>query len=166
MKKGKSGTIHLNAELRNVFNPPSTSKNETKVGNLKFRVGEKVIQTKNRKEIKNGDVGNITAIAKGKITVMYPNNRKVEYSEKDADELLPAWAISVHRSQGSDYPVAVIPMFDESQIMLNKNLLYTGVTRGKKLVIIIGQKNVIKLAAETDGVRRMTTLRQRLALAA
>lgn len=167
MKKGKSGTIHFNAQLRNLFNPPSIEKAETKVGNLELRVGEKVIQTKNRKEIKNGDVGRITGISKGgSISVTYPNNATVEYSKQDRDQILPAWAISVHRSQGSDYPVAIIPMLDESKIMLNRNLLYTGVTRGKKLVIIIGQKKVIKSAAQTDGSLRMTTLRQRLSTAA
>jgi exodeoxyribonuclease V alpha subunit len=165
MKKGETGTISLNAKLRNVFNPPSKEKNEIQGGTLKLRVGEKVIQTKNRKEIKNGDVGKITSISGSKrtITVEYPNNTTVEYSKEETNQLLPAWAISVHRSQGSDYPVAIVPMFDESKIMLNRNLLYTGITRGKKLVIIIGQKEIVNLAAQMDGVSRMTTLRERLA---
>lgn len=163
MKKGKIGTIAVNAELRDLFNPPSVNKNETRLGKLQFRVGEKVIQTKNRTEVKNGDVGTIEAISNGKVRVKYPNGITVEYSQQEAEQLLPAWAISVHRSQGSDYPVAIVPMFDESQAMMNRNLLYTGVTRAKKIAIIIGQGSAIAKAAQTDGVVRMTTLCQRLA---
>ena len=163
MKKGQIGTIAVNAELRDIFNPPSVDKNEIRVGTIHFRVGEKVIQTKNRTEVKNGDVGTIESISNGKIVVKYIKDTRVEYSKQDISQLLPAWAISVHRSQGSDYPVAIVPMFDESQRMMNRNLLYTAVTRAKRIAIIIGSKNAIAMAAKTDGVVRMTTLRQRLA---
>lgn len=162
MKKGNIGTIEVNKALRDLLNPPSSHKTEIEVDGLQFRVGERVIQTKNRKEVKNGDVGTIESISNGNIKIKFPKEIEVEYTHQTVNQLLPAWCISTHKSQGSEYPVAIIPMFEQSKNMMNRNWLYTAITRAKKLAIIVGQASTIEMAAKTDGVVRTTMLSRRL----
>ena len=116
-----------------------------------FRVGDKVIQTENNydKEVFNGDIGQIVRIdaADRELMVRY-DDREVPYDFNELDEIALAYAVTIHKSQGSEYPVVVIPMFMQHYLMLSRNLLYTGLTRARKLVILVGSQKAIGLAVK------------------
>ncbi len=159
VKKGVTGVNNLNKILQNLLNPPSKNKAERKQGDIIFREGDKVMQIKNNYDLEwtdidksypgsgifNGDVGYIEKINPDfqTVTIIF-DDRRAEYSFKDLSELSLAYAITVHKSQGNEFPVVIIPMFKAPDMLLSRNLLYTGVTRAKSLVVLVGDKNVMQ----------------------
>ena len=158
MRKGLLGVERLNGILQQYLNPPDKSKREKEHGDMVFREGDKVMQTKNNYQLEweirtkfgltvdkgmgifNGDMGIITEINDfaETMTVEFDEGRKVEYSYKLLDELELAYAITIHKSQGSEYPAVVIPLLSGPSMLMNRNLLYTAVTRARKCVTLVG----------------------------
>ncbi len=163
MHRGASGTIALNEALQNALNPEGPS---VKLGQRLFRLGDKVMQLKNDydREVYNGDVGVIYKVdAEARKLGVRFDDREVAYQEGDLEELVLAYATSIHKSQGSEYPAVVIPFTMNHFVMLSRNLLYTAVTRGKRLVVIVGDKRALSLSlAEIRKEARSTGLAARL----
>jgi exodeoxyribonuclease V alpha subunit len=164
MNRGGLGARSLNIELQQALNAES----EPKISRFgwSFAPGDKVIQTVNNydKEVFNGDIGRISAIdtEEGLITIDF-DGRQVDYEFGELDEVALAYATSVHKAQGSEYPVVVMPLSTQHYMLLERNLLYTGVTRGKQLVVIIGQKKALAMAVKTiRSTHRLTNLAARL----
>jgi exodeoxyribonuclease V alpha subunit len=166
MNRSDLGARALNVRLQEVLNPPRPGPAVERFG-WTFRVGDKVIQTANdyQKEVFNGDIGRVAAIdeAERELTVDY-DGRPVAYDFGELDELALAYALSTHKSQGSEYPAVVIPLHMQHFMMLQRNLLYTAITRGKKLVVLVGSRKALATAVERqDTNRRYTALARRLA---
>ena len=164
MNRGGLGARSLNVILQEVLNGTPGPK-ITRFGTT-FAPGDKVIQMRNNydKDVFNGDIGTVSSIdeEEGLLYIDYDNNL-VEYEFSELDEVSLAYAISIHKSQGSEYPVVVIPVSTQHYTMLARNLLYTGVTRGKKLVILIGQKKAVYMAVKNfKQTQRQTLLKERL----
>jgi exodeoxyribonuclease V alpha subunit len=165
MNRSELGARNLNTRLQAVFNPPRPGPEVQRFG-WTFRVGDKVLQTVNdyQKEVFNGDIGRVAAIDEvgHELTVAF-ESRQVVYDFGELDELALAFAMSVHRSQGSEYPAVVIPLHTQHYLMLQRNLLYTGITRGKRLVVLVGSRGALAAAVQRqDTNRRCTALAQRL----
>lgn len=165
MNRGELGTQTLNARLQEALNPPRGQQEIQRFGRV-FRVGDKVLQTRNNydKEVFNGDVGLVHAIDEDEqsITVVY-EKRPVNYDFNELDELILAYALSIHRAQGSEYPAVLIPLHTQHYVLLQRNLLYTGVTRGKKLVALCGSRKALELAvSRQDTAARSSALQWRL----
>jgi len=163
MHKGIVGAGNLNVELQKVLNPV---KNGVLRGGFSFRVNDKVMQVKNNydKEVFNGDIGRITGIDPEyqEITISF-DGRDVPYDYTDLDEIVLAYAVSVHKSQGSEYPAVVIPILTQHYILLQRNLVYTAVTRGRALVVMVGTTKALAIGVKNDKTqKRYTYLRQRL----
>lgn len=163
MQKGELGARNLNAVMQAALNPRGA---DVERYGWKFRQGDRVMQTENDydKEVFNGDIGIVEKVdvPEQELVVRY-DDRKVAYDFQELDELTPAYAVTVHKSQGSEYPCVVLPMHTQHYVMLQRNLLYTGITRGKKLVVIVGTEKAIGLAVRNaEAGRRNTTLRRRL----
>ncbi|MBF0345813.1 MAG: ATP-dependent RecD-like DNA helicase [Nitrospirae bacterium] len=163
MHKGTLGATALNMELQKALNP-STS--ELMRGGRIFKSNDKVMQIVNNydKDVYNGDIGTIQRInsVENELTVDY-DGRFVTYDFIDLDEIVLAYAISVHKSQGSEYPVVVMPIHTQQFIMLQRNLLYTGITRGRRLVILVGTKKALAIAVKNNKTqKRYTYLKNRL----
>jgi exodeoxyribonuclease V alpha subunit len=156
MHRGSLGIKELNLRLQSSLNPRSEYREEYQAyGNI-FRVGDKVIQTSNNydKEVFNGDIGRIRSMDKEeKQVVVRFGKREVIYEFSDLDELELAYAITIHKSQGSEFPVVVIPLAMQQYLLLQRNLLYTGVTRGKRMVVLIGQKKALGMAVRNESTR-------------
>ncbi|MFN6455946.1 MAG: ATP-dependent RecD-like DNA helicase [Nostoc sp. EfeVER01] len=166
MTRGVIGTRNLNTVLQQLINPPSPNKVEINRGGNLLREGDRIIQLTNdyNREVFNGDLGIILTIdiVEQEVTVLY-GERTVVYDYADLNEIALAWSISIHKSQGSEYPVIVLPIYMQHYMMLTRNLFYTGITRAKKLAIVVGAKKAISLAVRsTDDQRRYTRLQQRL----
>lgn len=166
MNRGGLGTRSLNAELQGVLNGRAEPKVE-RFG-TSYAPGDKVIQTVNNyeKEVFNGDIGRIVEIRseEGALTVDF-DDRLVEYAFAELDEVNLAYATSIHKSQGSEYTAVVIPLAMQHYTMLERNLLYTAVTRGKKLVVVIGEQKALAMAVQNQkSHRRLTKLAGRIAL--
>jgi exodeoxyribonuclease V alpha subunit len=166
MTRGVIGTRNLNRVLQELINPPTPDKVEVVRGGSTLRVGDRVIQQTNdyQREVFNGDMGVVTAIdtTEQEVTVQY-SERHVTYDYADLNEIALAWSVSIHKSQGSEYPVVILPLYMQHYLMLSRNLLYTGLTRAKKLAIVIGAKKAIAIALHsTDKQQRYTRLKQRL----
>jgi exodeoxyribonuclease V alpha subunit len=166
MHRGSLGIRELNVVLQSALNPPHPERAEIERFGTKFRVGDKVLQTRNNydKEVFNGDIGRIAAIdPEGRQAGIDFDNRRVVYDFGELDEVEPAYAISIHKSQGSEFPAVVIPLAMQHFLLLQRNLLYTGITRGKKLVVIAGQRKALATAVRQNDTRqRMGGLRWRL----
>ena len=149
MQRGGTGARSLNTELQKVLNP-NYVKGITKFGQI-FAVGDKVMQTENNydKDTYNGDIGIISAInhEEQEVTIDFYGN-KVIYDYDDLDQITLAYATTIHKSQGSEYPAVIIPITMQSYMMLRRNLVYTAITRGKKLVVIIGEKKAFAMAVK------------------
>ncbi|WP_448205705.1 SF1B family DNA helicase RecD2 [Azospirillum sp. sgz302134] len=162
MNRGGMGARSLNIELQRVLNPPGELRVE-RFG-WTFGVGDKVMQVENDydKEVYNGDLGIVSAIdpEEGTLTAEF-DGRPVTYDYGELDEIVLAYATTIHKSQGSEYPVVVIPVVTQHYTMLHRNLIYTGVTRGKRLVVMIGQRKALAMAVRgTQGRRRWSKLRE------
>ncbi len=164
MHRGTCGAHALNETLQALLNPDG----EPLGGPRGLRVGDKVMQVRNdyEKEVFNGDVGRIEARTSDGVRVRF-DERRVDYAADALDALVLAYACSVHKSQGSEYPAVVMPVLTEHWVMLQRNLLYTAVTRGRRLVVLVGQARALRRAVENDqGLHRFTALARRLREAA
>jgi exodeoxyribonuclease V alpha subunit len=163
MHRGAVGTLNLNRVLQNALN---AAVEQVEVMGSRFKVGDKVMHLRNnyRKEVFNGDIGILAGIdlQKERVEVDY-DGRKVAYDFVELDELSLAYAISVHKSQGSEYPAVVIPLLTQHYIMLQRNLLYTALSRGKQLVVMVGTTRALNVALQNDRPRqRRSMLARRL----
>jgi exodeoxyribonuclease V alpha subunit len=166
MHKGLLGAASLNAELRDLLNP---SGQEVGRGETRFRVGDKVMQVRNNYDLEvfNGDVGRITAAGEsepgGWVEVLFPE-RTVRYPAAELGQIALSYACSIHKSQGSEYPAVVIPLHTQHFVMLQRTLLYTAVTRGRRLVVIVGSRRALRIAVGSDSrARRNSALTERAA---
>ena len=166
MYNGSVGVTNLNRLLQGHLNPAGGKKPERRLGGRVFRAGDKVMQTVNNydKDVYNGDIGRIVALDMVQQTMTINiDGRPVVYDFLEADELVHAYAISVHKSQGAEYPCVVMPVVTQHYLMLQRNLLYTAVTRAKKLVILVGTRRAIAIAVKNDKTtERHTALDWRL----
>ena len=174
-RKGLSGTDSLNAALQSLLNPPAPGKAERKSRDRVFRVGDRVMQTKNNYQtewrtdlgeegmgVYNGDIGTVTGFdeAENLMEVRF-DDRICSLDFSQLNELDHAWAVTVHKSQGSEYPCVVIPLYDCAPVLLSRNLLYTAVTRAAKMVILVGKQAVLEKMVENDRHQlRCTMLRE------
>ena len=180
-KRGAASTVSINEALRDIMNPPDPSKAEIEIGGKRFRVGDKVMQTKNIEGAANGDIGFITKIKDPSEKVVdedavedsdetkedesvlsvqfYPDEPEVRYSKENAFFLDPATAITIHKSQGSEFKRVVIPLFRSMSFFLKRNLLYTAVTRAREQVILVSdESSIVKAIGTEDTSRRNTAL--------
>ena len=164
MHKGIVGAGNLNIELQGLLNPGNISITR---GDRNFRIRDKVMQVRNNyeKEVYNGDIGRIVGIdPEAQIVSIGFDKRQVDYEYSHLDEIVLAYAVSVHKSQGSEYPVVVLPVLTQHYLLLQRNLIYTAVTRGRKLVVLVGTWKALAMGVRNDKMkRRYTYLRQRLA---
>jgi exodeoxyribonuclease V alpha subunit len=165
MNVSELGTRNLNARLQAVLNPPRGGPEVDRYG-WKYRLGDKVLQTHNdyQKEVFNGEIGRIRALdpAEKEVVVEY-EGKEVVYDYGELDELTLAYALSVHRAQGCEYPAVVMPLHTQHFLMLQRNLLYTGLTRGRRLVVLVGTRKALELAVRRqDTARRYSALARRL----
>jgi exodeoxyribonuclease V alpha subunit len=154
MNRGSVGTSRLNESLQETLNPNGF---ELVRGGRKYRVGDKVMQIRNNydKDVYNGDIGIVSDIDSEEQTIsVNVDGRDIKYDFTETDELVLAYAVSIHKSQGSEYPVVVIPIMTQHYIMLQRNLLYTGVTRGKKLVVLVGTYKAIGMAVKNNKIAK------------
>ncbi len=166
MHRQECGVDNLNRLLQEALNPKSQAKPEYVGASHTFRLGDKVMQTKNNytKQVFNGDIGFITALDASGLSVRFGEGLVVGYERGELGELQLAYAMSVHKSQGSEYPVIVLPLVAGHRIMLQRNLLYTAVTRAREKVILLGSRAALRTAVENDRTkRRYTLLAERLA---
>ena len=182
-RKGMLGVERLNTVLQEYLNPKDSSKQEKEIGTTIFREGDKVMQIKNNYQIEwetrgkhgiptdrgmgvfNGDMGVVDNINfySEKLTVKFEDDRYVEYPFKQLDELELAYAVTVHKSQGSEYPAVVIPLLSGPRMLMNRNILYTAVTRAKKCVCIVGTEEVFYGMVENGNEqKRYSTLAKRI----
>ena len=183
MRKGVLGSIRLNSILQEFLNPPSAEKAEKEYGETTFRVGDKVMQIKNNYQIEwtsynrsgipvdkgagvfNGDLGRIREINTFAelVTVEYDEGKRVEYSFKQLEELELAYAITIHKSQGSEYPAVVIPVWSGPQMLMTRNLIYTAVTRARACVCLVGVPYVFQQMVDNAmEQKRYSGLRDRI----
>jgi exodeoxyribonuclease V alpha subunit len=183
MRKGELGVERLNQVLQQFLNPPSPDKREKEFHNCVFREGDKVMQIKNNYqltwEIKsrygittengtgvfNGDTGIIREINlfAEQVTVEFDEGRMVEYTLSQLEELEHAYAITIHKSQGSEYPAVVMPLLTGPRMLMNRNLLYTAVTRAKNCVTIVGSQNTVQMMIDNESEqRRYSSLGERI----
>lgn len=184
MRKGALGCIRLNEVLQSVLNPPAEGRGETSAHEQIFRVGDKVMQTKNNYQIEwevpgnfglplekgagvfNGDFGTILQVDKenAELVVRFDENRIVRYPFTQLDDLELAYAITVHKSQGSEYPAVILPLLTGPSGLFNRNLLYTAVTRAKKCVVLLGDPQAVeRMEQNTSTYTRYSGLRERIA---
>ncbi len=176
-KKGIMGTKNLNKELQNILNPKSNLKNEKIFGDVVFREGDKVMQVKNNYDIYwesitgdaygtgvfNGDLGIIKNIYDNEIEVIFDDEKIVKYENSVLEELEHAYAITIHKSQGSEFPVVIMPIVNGPPMLYTRNLLYTGVTRAKKFLIIVGKENILEYMISNNNTKsRNTGLKQKM----
>jgi exodeoxyribonuclease V alpha subunit len=156
MNRGTLGVRNLNASLQAALNPSRGDGMEVERFGVTFRAGDKVIQTRNNydKDVFNGDIGRVErVVAEDREVRVRFDDRVVVYEFGELDELDPAFAITVHKSQGSEYPCVIIPLAMEQYVLLQRNLLYTAVTRGRRLVVLVGQKRALAAAVRNHTVR-------------
>ena len=160
MHRNACGVERLNQLLQNAMNPLREDMPEVVNGSRSFRLGDKVMQNKNNydKGVFNGDIGYIVDLEPGRMLVHFGEELEAEYESSEFSQLQLAYCMTVHKSQGSEYPVVVLPLVSAHYIMLQRNLLYTAVTRAKKLVILIGSKAALNTAVENDRTRKRYTL--------
>lgn len=172
LKRGVAGANNLNIELQKAVNPPKSDKGELTLGDSVFRMGDKVIHTINNYDMEwskdgdigsgiyNGDIGYITFADKDGLSVLFEDGREADYTREDARELLLAYAISVHKAQGSEFDVVLIALSAGAPTILTRNLLYTAVTRAKKMSILVGDPvNLKRMVKNNYTAKRYTMLK-------
>lgn len=177
MKKTELGTVQLNPILQELLNPKSASKKEKEFGNKVFREGDKVMQIINNYDKKfsvdgnhfegifNGDIGYIETIntVEEKLMILFDDDRLVEYDFDEIEQLEHAYAVTIHKSQGSEFDYVILPLFTGYQKLFTRNLLYTAMTRAKKMLVIVGSKNVINYMVDNmESKNRKTGLKQKI----
>jgi exodeoxyribonuclease V alpha subunit len=167
MYRGAAGVDLLNKKLREKLNPPGGGKQEQKLFGRVYREGDKVMQIRNNydKDVYNGDIGFISDInpVEQELRVLIDNTRTVVYNFSEVDELVPAYAVSVHKSQGSEFPAVVMPVLTQHYVMLQRNLIYTGITRAEKVCVLVGNKKALRIAVRNNRVsRRFSRLAERI----
>jgi len=167
MHRGTVGVTNLNQRLQAALNPPAPDKTERQLGGRLLRVGDKLMQIRNNydKDVFNGDIGRLVALDLENQTFSVKiDGRPVRYDWSEVDELAHAYAISTHKSQGSEFPAIVMPVMTQHYLMLQRNLLYTAVTRARRLVVLVGQRRAIGIAVSNNRVaERHSGLSVRLA---
>jgi len=163
MHRGPIGVKNLNEELQKILNPPDSSKLEVKHGTSVFREGDKVMQIVNnyKRQVFNGDLGRIVEIDREEQVIwvrLIGDNVVVDYEYQDLGELVLAYACTIHKSQGSEYPVVILTLVNGHYIMLQRNLLYTAITRAKQRVILVGTSEALRTAVANDRTRRRHSL--------
>lgn len=180
-RKGILGVDNLNNELQSILNPHSKDKKERKFKDSVFREGDKVMQTKNNYSLKwnringygdnegvgifNGDMGFIESISEENrtVTVVFDDERRIVYDNLYVEELELAYAITIHKSQGSEFKVIITPAFMGSAFLMNRNILYTGITRAKELVVVLGNQRALKYMVDnTNSMERYSSLKERI----
>ena len=171
------GTKSLNKELQKVLNPANKMKNEKVFGEVVFREGDKVMQVKNNYDLYwesikgdsygsgvfNGDLGIINKIDNSVIEVIFDDEKIVKYESSVLEELEHAYAITIHKSQGSEFPVVVMPITSGPPMLYTRNILYTGVTRAKKFLIILGKESIVNYMISNNNTQsRNTGLKQKM----
>lgn len=177
MKKTPAGVLALNTELQKALNPPSEGKRERSFLSRVLREGDKVMQMKNNYDITwervgseeegigvyNGDIGYIEEVKNTSVTVIFDEDKRVEYPNAMLEELELAYAVTVHKSQGSEFPAVVMPVFHGAPMLMNRNLIYTAVTRAKNFVALVGQKSAAERMVDNDyEAKRYSGLKERL----
>lgn len=166
-KRGAVASNALNETIRDLVNPASKRKMELKCGCRVFRVGDRIMQTANRNGVSNGDVGLITGMEKADdevfVDIRLLDGRELRYSKDMMEDVEFSYCLTIHKSQGQEYPVIIVPLLKEHYIMLRRNLLYTAVTRAKAKVILIGQRQAVYIAIhKCDVGQRNTVLADRI----
>jgi len=158
MHNGKCGVAYLNETLQASLNPAAVNKPQKQFGNRLFRVGDKVLQMRNNYDLEvfNGDGGVVIDIdgEAQTLTVKLEDNRNIEYDFTELDQLSLAYAMSIHKSQGSEYPVVVMPVVMSHFMMLERKLIYTGITRARKLVVLVGSRRALGMAVKNAGANK------------
>lgn len=166
MNRGSAGARGLNLALQTALNPPRDGQPGVDRFGYSFRIGDKVMQMENNydRDVFNGDLGFISAIDIEEAELLIDfDGRSVAYPFGELDEVTPAFATTIHKSQGSEYPAVVVPILTQHYTMLQRNLVYTGITRGKRLVVLVGQKKALAMAVRNSrGRRRWSKLRELL----
>jgi exodeoxyribonuclease V alpha subunit len=170
MHAGPAGVLSLNAELQQLLNPASSSRAELLRGTRLFRVGDKVMQIRNNydNDVYNGDLGRVLSIDQNRqgMVVGFGTSASVteiEYEAGELDELVLAYAVSVHKSQGGEFPAIVVPLVTAHYVLLQRNLIYTAITRAKQLCVIVGSRRAFEVAVRTNHrVHRNSRLSERL----
>ena len=161
MNRQSLGTKALNNVLQSAMNPPNELKFEIERFGVTYRVGDKVIQTSNNydKEVFNGDIGHLIAIDTDpiRVQVRFEGDRLVTYEPGELDELQLAYALTIHKSQGSEFPCVIIPVSTQHYILLERSLIYTAITRAKKLVILVGDPKALEMAIQRQQSRKRWT---------
>ncbi|MDX8364104.1 ATP-dependent RecD-like DNA helicase [Cytobacillus sp. IB215665] len=175
MYRGPAGIDQLNKMLQSMFNPPSDQKREMSFGDVVYRIGDKVLQLVNQPEsnVFNGDMGEVVSIFYSKentekqdmVIVSFEGN-EVTYTKQDLNQITHAYCCSIHKSQGSEFPIVIMPVVKSYYRMLRRNLLYTGITRSKKFLILCGEEQAFRhgVSRNDDGIRQ-TTLCEKLIMA-
>jgi exodeoxyribonuclease V alpha subunit len=157
MNRGSLGVRELNQRLQRALNPTQPGEPAVEKYGWRFQIRDKVIQTENNyeKEVFNGDIGNIEAIdpIEQEVSIRF-DKRLVQYAFGELDEVSLAYAVTIHKAQGSEFPAVVMPLATQHYVLLQRNLVYTGLTRGKKLVVLIGQKKALGIAVRNDRTQR------------
>lgn len=168
MTRGTLGTANLNATVQQAVNPPGSGKNQIQVGERIFREGDRVIHRRNNYDLHvfNGDIGIVKTIDSSELTMVisfFPDGRVVEYQRDDIVELDLAYAITIHKSQGSEFAAVIIPVLTQHFKMLYRNLIYTGLTRARKLAVFVGTRRAMAMAVhQQDTSQRQTALKELL----
>jgi len=166
MNRGSLGILELNAQLQNELNPAREGEPIVERFGWQFRLRDKVIQLENDydKDVYNGDIGQVVGVdpSERELQVRF-DNRRVNYDFGELDELALAYSITIHKSQGSEFPAVVIPLATQHYPLLQRNLVYTAVTRGRRLVVLVGQRKALAIAVRNNETkRRFSGLRTRL----
>jgi exodeoxyribonuclease V alpha subunit len=167
MTRGSLGTLSLNRMLQESANPPQQGKSQLQVGERVFRVGDRVIHRRNNYDLGvfNGDIGVISEIDNKELTCVvsfFPDGRRVDYKRDDIPELDLAYAITIHKSQGSEFGAVIIPVLTQHFKMLFRNLIYTGLTRAKKLAVFVGTRRALAMAVKNQDTSQRQTFLGRL----